>query len=69
MAWRRAPSVDGCRRIGTHRVARGAGTRGSANNPGGSGDPERIRLQTSGAAKGPKYTQQLDEQDEQVGIF
>ena len=39
---------------------------GSSGRHGGApADPERIRLQTAGAGRGPKYTQQMDEQDDE----
>ena len=31
-------------------------------------DPERIRLQTAGARSGPKYTQHLDDPEDEVGL-
>ena len=42
----------------------GDGVDGPDNNGSRPGlDPERIRLQTAGAASGPRYTQQLDDPD------
>lgn len=49
----------------------GAAIAGSMNSVAGMGrasnaDPERIRLQTAGARSGPKYTQHLDDPEEDV---
>ena len=41
------------------------GANGSGNGNGSSGDPERIRLHSSGSA-GPLYTQQQDERSSLV---
>ncbi len=47
----------------TGHIGTGNG-RGNAN----ATDPERIRLQSAAGAGGPKYTQQIDETDEEVRI-
>ena len=49
----------------------GATISGSANSVAvgrsSNADPERIRLQTAGTRSGPKYTQHLDDPEDEVG--
>ncbi len=49
--------------------AQSSSTPGQSSSSGGArraGDPERIRLQTAGGGRGPRYTQQLDEHDDEA---
>ena len=51
----------------------GAAIAGSMNSVAmgraSNADPERIRLQTAGANSGPKYTQHLDDPEDEVGYL